>query len=474
MIISLANVNFSGTGGGGGYQLPTATASRLGGVKIGSGVTVTADGTISVEGGSGSGAYTVMLSSSTPSDWDQTDLDALQDLVDYVDEQGGVPEVRIITGGYVFTLFDNEETTLTFAFVRPYIASPAEDPIFDGCISATQLVIDKTDLTASTIDEVSTDTVNPRRWYVASQEERDNIPAGEGDICVVEAHYNSFPEEFYEDLNNNTFVRTLRNFAAELGYPASLRLTLVESEYAEEGATDEPAANAVTLVTRSIDRSKYYRIEVTSTTIEEQTVDVYMTTSGSDKVINPELGYQFTMSLEQLTQTSPYFVDNNFKTAIQWSGATSYNKVWDLEYYTEARTYQFNNGEWIELGDASVANEALSMASSATLALDAKLDYQSGIRVQNVDVVRNNYANANDAVISFAIYEGTPSQIVSQHLMLHKSGTSDARNNPVVDELVQSKTVFDIVALTQAEYDALEQAGELVSTTLYAIIPSNS
>lgn len=39
-------------GGGGGYVLPTATASRLGGVKIGSGISVEEDGTISAEGGS--------------------------------------------------------------------------------------------------------------------------------------------------------------------------------------------------------------------------------------------------------------------------------------------------------------------------------------------------------------------------------------------------------------------------------------
>lgn len=41
----------AGGGGGGGYTLPTATASRLGGVKIGAGVTVQEDGTISVSGG---------------------------------------------------------------------------------------------------------------------------------------------------------------------------------------------------------------------------------------------------------------------------------------------------------------------------------------------------------------------------------------------------------------------------------------
>jgi hypothetical protein len=45
MIINFSNL---GGGGGGSYTLPTATDSRLGGVKIGSGVTVTNDGTISV------------------------------------------------------------------------------------------------------------------------------------------------------------------------------------------------------------------------------------------------------------------------------------------------------------------------------------------------------------------------------------------------------------------------------------------
>lgn len=44
----------SGGGGGGGYVLPPATNNTLGGVKIGSGVTVQNDGTISVSGGGGS------------------------------------------------------------------------------------------------------------------------------------------------------------------------------------------------------------------------------------------------------------------------------------------------------------------------------------------------------------------------------------------------------------------------------------
>lgn len=42
-----------GGNGGGSYTLPVASATTLGGVKIGSGVNVTSDGTISVSGGSG-------------------------------------------------------------------------------------------------------------------------------------------------------------------------------------------------------------------------------------------------------------------------------------------------------------------------------------------------------------------------------------------------------------------------------------
>lgn len=44
-----------GSGGGSGYSLPTATANRLGGVKIGSNISVANDGTISVTPGTGTG-----------------------------------------------------------------------------------------------------------------------------------------------------------------------------------------------------------------------------------------------------------------------------------------------------------------------------------------------------------------------------------------------------------------------------------
>lgn len=43
-------VNKYTNGGGGGYVLPTATDTRLGGVKVGSGLTIDSGGTLSADG----------------------------------------------------------------------------------------------------------------------------------------------------------------------------------------------------------------------------------------------------------------------------------------------------------------------------------------------------------------------------------------------------------------------------------------
>lgn len=52
--VQIAGGGFPDSGGGGGsYTLPPATASTLGGVKVGSGLSVTSDGTLSTSGGGG-------------------------------------------------------------------------------------------------------------------------------------------------------------------------------------------------------------------------------------------------------------------------------------------------------------------------------------------------------------------------------------------------------------------------------------
>jgi len=52
MIINFSNIG-SGTGGGGSYTLPVASANELGGVKIGQGISIDQDGVISAQGGGG-------------------------------------------------------------------------------------------------------------------------------------------------------------------------------------------------------------------------------------------------------------------------------------------------------------------------------------------------------------------------------------------------------------------------------------
>jgi hypothetical protein len=304
----------------------------------------------------------------------------------------------------------------------------------------------------------------------------------EGDICVVVAHYSPFPDEFYESyLPNDTFRNCLQSVYTSYHSPTYLRLTLVESEYAEEGAPDAPAKNAVQFYARtSNSSSRIYGFKSSSKTVSDETVLYYAVNNGSVSSfsgfnIQATLGYQLTVPLYNLFASSTgLFYESNFKNAISWSGATGYKYVWYVEYYLPTRTYQFNNGSWIELGDASVANEALANANSALSGLGTKLDYIADTATYpSVDEFRSQITQDQSCLAKFVTSEGTPAQDVT-HLMIHKYDSSDARNNPVVDELVQSKSVFDIVALTQAEYDALEQAGELVSTTLYAIIPSNS
>ena len=66
----IINFNNLGGGGGGSYTLPVATASRLGGVKIGDGLSITAGGVLSATGGSSSDGLK-LWTAATKSDMEQ-------------------------------------------------------------------------------------------------------------------------------------------------------------------------------------------------------------------------------------------------------------------------------------------------------------------------------------------------------------------------------------------------------------------
>ena len=61
----ITNLGSFGTGGGGEYVLPVATDSNLGGVKVGSGLSITSDGVLSSEGGAGKTIWKLTYDGST-------------------------------------------------------------------------------------------------------------------------------------------------------------------------------------------------------------------------------------------------------------------------------------------------------------------------------------------------------------------------------------------------------------------------
>lgn len=87
MIINFSNIGTSG--GGGEYVLPVATDSRLGGVKVGSGLSITSDGVLSSEGGAGKSTWKLTYDGSAV--YGATGLYAkiasYTDLADFFEEQ---------------------------------------------------------------------------------------------------------------------------------------------------------------------------------------------------------------------------------------------------------------------------------------------------------------------------------------------------------------------------------------------------
>lgn len=60
-----AGMGIGGSGGGSGYTLPPASASTLGGVKVGSGLSITESGVLSASGGGGGNFTTDTITSAT-------------------------------------------------------------------------------------------------------------------------------------------------------------------------------------------------------------------------------------------------------------------------------------------------------------------------------------------------------------------------------------------------------------------------
>ena len=107
MIINLSSFG----GGGGGYTLPVASQSTLGGVKIGSGLDIDSGGTLSVSGGTGGGIpvydYYVLNDDST----------ARTELIDIV--SGGTQAAAISKDGTLYYYKGYDDDYGRYAFINP-------------------------------------------------------------------------------------------------------------------------------------------------------------------------------------------------------------------------------------------------------------------------------------------------------------------------------------------------------------------
>lgn len=111
-------------GGGGSYILPPATQQTLGGVKVGSGLTVQADGTLSANGG-GSEAYRIELSTENPDDFTETDIANLNAFFAAVEADPSIKDSAYVCVGIdiyrsSYAEYDSEYHSGGFSFVITY------------------------------------------------------------------------------------------------------------------------------------------------------------------------------------------------------------------------------------------------------------------------------------------------------------------------------------------------------------------
>lgn len=544
MIINMGNINFGGSGGGGGeYHLPVATATRLGGIKVGSGLTITNDGILSSEGSGGAGdalvpvselpasaetgevvAYQYTVTGNTPHNYsiDEQDGSHFGFVVEYLDPEtyhtsenpmhlGRIvsPNASGLSGdpNYLdlYLYYDNTTTPPTFKCVDsngngnsdylqprtelyfeldgPYIQQDDNQilinvaikaAINDGVItvgitgestdsSAYQSDLELVDGIEEGGEPYSNDYVEVRQYdgtqwvkglahfTAATDSDMEALAANDGDVCYVADHYGPV-NQLWEDLfNNNWSLQDVAGNYRGTYSVYSIKLTLVENPY-WDGANEyvdaydnwEKDGAAYGFSSTTENGGSFYCFSGSSTPV--------VMTTGDSMVIDTEFmnfGYSNDFYLfEHSNNTTPKY-------------------VLKAEQIVKAASYFNQNGSWIKIASEDKVNEAIETAQNALNQAASKLNY-SNIGYTNESDVLPNIKYTQTGVFDVTIWSQPR---VEKGLLFHKYGSDTEEDNKYLRELVTSKSVMKIVALTQSEYDALEQAGQLVSTTLYAIIP---
>lgn len=187
-------------GGGGQYVLPVASQSTLGGVKIGSGITIDSGGTIYVEGG-GAEVKTIVLSTTDPTLFTQEDISALTEMVEYLADfpVTGLPMARINCEGEIFSLaqaVQNEEGGVLvrdkYVFINAYndmLEKEGGEDNEAGFGAIDVLYVNAQDVTETVFRWWASDFDN--NYYVLEGEPAYAPLASEGKMAYVKEHVKS-------------------------------------------------------------------------------------------------------------------------------------------------------------------------------------------------------------------------------------------------------------------------------------------
>lgn len=366
MIINFSNL---GGGGGGGYVLPTATETRLGGVKIGEGVAVDSAGTITVT----------------------------------------------------------------------------------GATNAQQ------------------------KFIVNSESERDSLTGvSEGDVCTIAPHLEPAYDinyQFYEyvGLYGYDILGALKDSNIGLGsWNHLLKFQVIENpNYDTSYGKDNPSGASMTwYVVDSVQGYLYSGVRCNDQGVW-QYLDAQPMTSDEYWQEMPASGCTMDFSVYSGSENEGMNTSN--LVSYLWceypnSSNTEYQYALTLSVMTDVETFQYNNGQWIELATVDAVNSAMTVAQSAVNIASAKLD-KTATWITDWSEVQD----ISNCWLEPVVEEG--GQWVDKGAYLHLNGWSTEAQHKKVTELVTSPTVMRVLAMTQDEYDALATHD---ANTLYAIIPDNS
>lgn len=439
----------NGGGSGSGYTLPTATSSRLGGVKIGSGIDVQNDGTISVSGGSADlSAYWTSAETKT-----------------YVDEA-----TSGITPDGDHTVLKGVGTFPSSAETGDFVSKIAYDTYSDW---GEEGEFFKWATLPINIYELPTDRVFTIAKFTTANDDTVELKLSYDDGGVQWIWWYCSP--YINGVRDTSAQRTLEPYNHIYS-----NIDLGNNNYAQINWNDTTLKLGVTDGTDGFLVATYTAIPNLELypIIRSASVDGRYTYDGNVWVKDDMSAYWTSGE----TQT---YVDDEI-SGITEDLSVLDGRVTDIED-TMAKSYVFGlstyNPEDFTAQDIGVLNDFFeSVSGNTSLAEGAYFKvYDDIFRISNYningDIGDFVFYNSTDnllqsVVLSFANGEYVEGYHYNNDLDLKEEVISRAINN-LKDTKVESTDVLRIVKITQSDYDDLVLDDEVDPDTLYIIISNN-